>query len=250
MEIITSKQNNKITNAKKLLDKKHRAKTNLFLVETKKVIQEAINSGLKPVTLFLQEDKQDIFDCFNEVCFVKQNVLKEISSTVTTDGYIAVFEQKTQTKKYNGGRFLILDNLQNPDNFGAIMRTALACDFKQIFCINCVDSYNPKTIRSSMGNQFKLDIVNIDYNDVKGLFKNAQIFIADMQGENIFLKTDFKKNVGFVIGNEGNGISEQIKNIVANKISIPMENNTESLNATVSASVVMYHIYSQKFKNR
>ena len=248
MEIISSKSNKKISNAKKLLDKKHRSKTNLFLVETKKVIQEAITSGLKPVCLFLQADKQDIFGCFKEVYFVKENVLKELSSTVTTDGYIAVFEQKKQQKKYIGGNFLILDNLQNPDNFGAIMRTALACNFKQIFCINCVDQYNPKTIRASMGNQFKLDIFNIEYEEIKSLFKTATIYTASMQGKNIFLTNNFPQNTGFVIGNEGNGISDKINEIVSNFVSIPMENNTESLNASISASVIMYYIYSQKFK--
>ena len=249
MEIISSKSNSKIQDAKKLLDKKYRDKTGLFLVETKKVIQEAINCGLKPVCLFILQDRQNIFEGFESVYFVKDSVLKELSSTVTTDGYIAVFKQKNQTKEYAGGRFLILDNLQNPDNFGAIMRTALACNFNQIFCINCVSQYNPKTLRSSMGNQFKLKIVNIDYEDITLLFKNATIYTASMQGENIFLTTDFPQNCGFVIGNEGNGISEQIKSLVKNTLCLPMENDTESLNASISASVIMYYIYSQKFKN-
>lgn len=248
MEIISSKANSKIQDAKKLLDKKHRDKTGLFLVETKKVIQEAISCGLRPVCLFILQDKQNIFDGFESVYFVKDSALKELSSTVTTDGYIAVFEQKRQTKEYNSGRFLILDNLQNPDNFGAIMRTALACDFKQIFCINCADQYNPKTLRASMGNQFKLDIINISYEDITLLFKNATIYTASMQGENIFLKTDFPQNCGFVIGNEGRGVSEQIKALVKNTLCLPMENNTESLNASISASVIMYYIYSQKYK--
>lgn len=248
MEIISSKSNNKIATAKKLLDKKHRAKANLFLVETKKVIQEAINSGLNPVTLFIQADKPDVFNCFDQVYFVKDTVLKELSSTVTTDGYIAVFEQKKQLKEYNGGKFLILDNLQNPDNFGAIMRTALACDFTQIFCINCVDYYNPKTIRASMGNQFRLNIVNIDYNDINALFKNADIYMADMHGKNLFTLQNFSKNTGFVIGNEGNGISQQIKQLTTKTISIPMQNNVESLNASISASVIMYYVFAQSIK--
>lgn len=248
MEIITSKSNSKIIEAKKLLDKKNRIKSGMFLAETKKVIVEALCCNLTPVCLFVAQGKESCFNGFEHTYFVSQSVIKEISSTVTNDGYVAVFEMPKQIKSYNGGRFLILDNLQNPDNFGAIMRTALACDFKQIFCINCVDAYNPKTIRASMGNQFKLNIVEIDYQDVSVLFDKSQLCIADMQGKNLFGIKEFEENLGFVIGNEGNGVSDQLKSSIKNKIALPMQNGVESLNASICASVVMYYIYGQNFK--
>ena len=252
MEIITSKSNLKILEAKKLLDKKYRDKLGLFLVETEKVVKEALSCGLKPKYFFVQEDKN--FQFLNEymkkarinqtevIYSVSGNVLKEISTTVTPDGIVAVFEKPQQNKEYIGGKFLILDCLQNPDNFGAIMRTALACGFKQIFTINSVDEFNPKTIRASMGNQFKLDIIRIGYDEIKSLFKDARIFTMDMNGNNLFNIKSFDKNTGFVIGNEGNGISSEIRDIVKDCIAIPMQNNVESLNASVSASVLMYYV--------
>lgn len=247
MEIISSKSNEKIINTKKLFDKKHRDKTGLFLVETIKVAKEAISAGLTPKTIFVTEKKyHEISKQFDkQKVVVTEDVLKHISSVVSPDGVVAVFEKPKQEKKYIGGNFLILDCLQNPDNLGAILRTAAATNFKQIYLINSVDQYSSKTIRASMGNQFKLSIVNINYDDIKTLFSNAKIYTMDMNGKNLFDIEKFDKNIGFVIGNEGNGISDQMKNIVTNTLKIPMENNVESLNASISAGVAMYYVYSK-----
>ena len=243
MEVITSKSNTKVVLAKKLLQKKYRDQQNLFLAETKKVVLEAINAGIEPQAFFV---KQNI-DCSFlpkkvPIFLLCDAVFAEISSIVSPDGIVAVFKKPTAKKQYLGGNFLVLDHLQNPDNFGAIMRSALACNFKQIFVINSVDEFSPKVIRASMGNQFKLNIVHISISDLQKLFANATLYTASMEGKDIFKIQNFNKNVGVVIGNEGNGVSPQIKNLVKNTISIPMCNGVESLNASVSASIIMYQI--------
>ena len=261
MEIITSKANAKIVETKKLLEKKYRDKTGLFLIETKKVIFEAMGSGLKLKRLFVLQEKNDFDDeILNEFCQkgfdvekveivnVSKSVFNEISCLVSSDGYIAVFEKMVQQKSYENGNFLILDNLQNPDNMGAIMRTALASNFKQIYTINCVDEYSSKVIRASMGNQFKLKITHIEYDDISNLFLGAKLYTASMEGENIFDRKNFDNSIGVVIGNEGNGVSDKLKKQISNTISIPMKNGVESLNASVSASIIMYYI-SQNQKN-
>lgn len=256
MEVITSKSNPKIVDAKKLLEKKYRDKTNLFLVETKKVIFEALQCGLNIKFLFVQEDKQSELNNFdsnvdnNKIFIVSKSVFKELSSVVSPDGYVAVFEKPISKKEYLGGRFLILDNLQNPDNFGAILRTALASNFTQIFVINSVDEFSPKVIRASMGNQFKLKIIQINYDEVPKLFLSAKLYVMSMEGKNLFEIDSFCENIGFVIGNEGNGVSQFLKDMATETLSIPMENNVESLNASVSASIVMYHIYSKDIKKQ
>ena len=255
MEVITSKSNSKIVETKKLQDKKYRDKLGLFLVETKKVVLEALLAGLQLHSIFITEKQ---YEDFSSICkknkidiskinviLVTENVIKELSTVVSPDGIVAVFKKQQTKKEYLGGNFLVLDGLQNPDNMGAIFRTALACDFKQIFVINCVDEYNPKVVRASMGNQFKLNIMHIDYGDIKTMFANASLFALDMQGENLFKQNSFAKNAGFVVGNEGNGLSNQIKTLVKNYIAIPMQNGVESLNASISASVVMYYIFSK-----
>lgn len=248
MKLITSKSNSKIQQAKKLLDKKHRDKTGLFLAETKKVIGQALAFGLKPVCLFASKDASCFDGSFDNVYATTDDVLGQISSTVTTDGFVAIFEQKKVQAKYDGGSFLILDNLQNPDNFGAILRTALASNFKNIFVLGGVDQYNPKTIRASMGNQFGLNIAQITYPDVPKLFANANLFVADMAGQNLFEVESFGKDVGFVVGNEGNGVSRELKDLIKNKICVPMQNGVESLNAGISASIIMYQIFAKQTK--
>lgn len=248
MEIISSKSNEKIANAKKLFDKKYRDKTGLFLVETIKTTKEAISAGLNPTTIFVTEKKSaEISKQFDkQKVIVSDEVLKHISSVISPDGVVAVFQKPKQEKKYVDGNFLILDCLQNPDNLGAILRSAAATNFNQIYLINSVDQFNSKTIRASMGNQFKLNIIDIDYSDIKTMFLNAKIYTMDMDGQNIFDIQKFDKNVGFVIGNEGNGISAEMKKIVTDTLKIPMENGVESLNASVSASVAMYYVYSKE----
>ena len=251
MEIISSKTNSKVLEAKKLLDKKARDIMGLFLIETKKVVLEAIENGLVPKCFFVLEDSEE-FDFSKKFSvptyLLKKSVFNELSTLVTPDGIVAVFEKKKHKSKSVNGNFLILDNLQNPDNMGAILRSASAFDFNQIYCINCVDEYSPKVLRSSMGNVFKLDIFHIEYDEVEDLSKKANLFVADMDGENICNIKDFGNMVGFVIGNEGNGVSSSIKKLIKNKISIPMQNNVESLNASVSASIAMFQIFSKCHK--
>lgn len=250
MEIITSKTNDKIVSAKKLLDKKERDKSDTFLAETEKVILEALKSKYIPNCFFVQIGKTYAFLANQTVpvYYVAENVLKTLSNVVTPDGIIAVFQKQHQKLGYNGGNFLLLDTLQNPDNFGAIMRTALASGFNQIFTINCVDEYSPKVLRASMGNIFNLNIQKINYEDIKTLFGDAKLYSCSMEGKNIFEIENFEQNCGFVIGNEGNGISEQLKHYKCETLAIPMENGVESLNASISASIIMYYIYSKNCK--
>ena len=248
MKKITSKQNDKIISTKKLLDKKYRDRTGLFVVETKKAVSEAISAGFVPKMFFLTEKRvADIPEKYDDIKYVvSEGIIKSLSSVVSPDGIVAVFEKQEQKKEYLGGKFLVLDNLQNPDNMGAIMRTALATNFKQIYAINCVDEYSPKVIRASMGNQFKLKIIHIDYDDIPNLFLSTKLYTLSMEGKNIFSMESFDANAGFVVGNEGNGVSQTVKDYCDQTLSIPMENNVESLNASISASVAMYYIFSKK----
>lgn len=247
MEIITSKNNATIMLAKQLQDKKYRKLQKKCLIEGEKIIEEAIKCGIKICNVFVDCDKTfNIVEKYNlNATKVSGAVIKTLSFTSSPQGIIAVIDTnyKVLSKSTN---FLILDNLQNPDNFGAIVRTAVATGFNKIFTINCVDCFNDKVVRASMGTVFKCEIIDISYNDVIALTKDNTIYYADMGGENIF-KVNFPfNNVGFVIGNEGNGVSEQIKNIVKNSVSIPMKNNVESLNASIASSVILYQFIAKQ----
>ena len=246
MITITSKNNELIANTKKLQDKKYRKLRNECLLEGEKLINEAIKSNVKIKSIFsCDESKLKQFnDNEYQLYFVSENIIKWLSLNPSPQNVLAVIDTKSQYVS-NSDQILILDNLQNPDNFGAIIRTALATNFNKIFAINCVDKYNEKVLRASMGTIFRCEIIETDYQYVKELSQKYDLYYADMQGENIFNIDLINSKVGIVIGNEGNGISKEIRTILNNKISIPMENNVESLNATVAGSIIMYQIYSK-----
>ena len=130
----------------------------------------------------------------------------------------------------------------NPGNVGTLIRSAVGTGFLDIYLISCASVTNPKTVRSTMGALFKANIYEVDEKFVKTLkVWNQTVYVADMDGENIF-ETSFQQNCGIIVGNEGQGVSDELIEIATNKISIPMKNNLESLNAGVSGSIIMYQI--------
>jgi TrmH family RNA methyltransferase len=242
---IVSTNNKMIVQAQKLKQKKYVLERGEFLAESKKVILELLNTNFEPICFFVEEGKDENYLKKYEVYTVSKTIMQKLSSFVTAQDVVGIFKTKNLEPQYLGGKFLILDRIQNPDNMGAIMRTARATGFEQIYLIDCVSEYNSKTIRASMGNQFGLKIYHIKTEQVKTLFKDAQLFCADLKGENVFKIQKFEQNVGIVIGNEGSGISGDLKSLISHTLTIPMLNKVESLNASVSASVLMYDIINK-----
>ncbi len=240
MEIITSRQNSLVKLAVSLKEKKNREAENLLLIESEKLVLDAINSGFLPYKIFTLNDKFGARE--GDLVKVTREVMDKITDLKNVQ-VAAIFHYKfNENIKKNNGNFLVLDNIQDPNNLGAIIRSAAAFDFKSIYKIGGVDSYNSKVIRSSMGNLFKVSIIESSYDEIDKLAKEKEIFIADLDGESIDKCTFSEGKTGIVIGNEGNGISDEILNLNLKKINIPMANKVESLNAAVSASVIMYEV--------
>lgn len=241
MDIITSKNNAIIQLAYKLKDKKFRIEQNKVLLEGKKVIQEAVNCGFDiDYVLSLNESDKNLFN--SKFILIDEKLCKYLSFTVTSQNLFAIVNLKQQNKNTISNKVLVLDKLQNPDNLGAIIRTAVATGFTDILSIESVDCFNDKCIRASMGNVFKVNIQNITYDDIISLKQTHLLVIADMHGDNIFNAKLNVKNIALVVGNEGNGISDKIRTLADEVVSIPMQNNVESLNVSVSAGILMYQI--------
>jgi TrmH family RNA methyltransferase len=134
-----------------------------------------------------------------------------------------------------------LDNLQDPGNLGTIIRTANAAGIEDIYLINCVDPYSPKCVRASMSGIFFVNIYEGEKKEVLNAVSSVPLICADMNGENIFSFTPPEKFC-LCIGNEGGGISEEVKRAAAYTIRIPMRTTCESLNAAVSAGIAMYEL--------
>lgn len=247
MEIIKSKSNSTIKSAVQLKQKKYREESGCCLIEGIKILTEAIKNNIEIQKVFVSQHFKEEIDVKADIIIVSDEIISYLSSVPSPQGVVAVIKTKKYVFEAPKRNFLLLDNIQDPSNLGAIIRTAVATNFLDIYMINCCEEYNEKVIRSSMGNLFKCRFFDIDYEMVDSL-KNY-LFFADMNGKNIFGYEKFDSIVGFCIGNEGHGVSKEIREKITNCFSIPMENNVESLNASVSASIIMYHIRLNQKEN-
>lgn len=163
---------------------------------------------------------------------------------------IAYSHEKTlaQGDFSKGGRYLVLDNLQDPGNVGTILRTADAVGVDGVvMCNNCCELYNPKTIRSAMGSVFRLDIYSADtLSEVCGVFGKYGIktcaAVVDSSAVSV-TECDFSGNCAVVIGNEGNGLSAEDANICDEKITIRMQGNINSLNAAMAGGIILWEMF-------
>lgn len=231
-----------------LKNKKEIIANNLCFVESEKIVFDLINNGQKLTRLFIEENKLEkyaelISKFENQTYKISEQVAKKLSDTVTNAGIFAIFEiPKKQEFDFNEN-FLVIDNLQDPSNLGSIIRSAMAFGFKNIISLNSVYPYIPKVIRSSMGYVFNINIINSSLEELskQKKLKNFNLISANLNGINI---SELKINnvFGLIIGNEGNGIGKNLQALSDVTVTIPMQNNVESLNAAVSASILMYSL--------
>lgn len=240
--VITSTENAKVASAAKLLEKKHRKSTGLYLIEGERLVCDAFKHGAEIVDVFVKESTQDKFGFPNQIV-VSDRVFSKLCDTVNSQGVLAVVKQPQRSFAEPCGNSLVLDGLQDPGNVGTLIRTAAACGFSDVFAVNCVDLFSPKVLRSAMSAHFCLNVWQFD--NVEQLFPllGCQIVAADMNGENVF-SAQFAPKVAVVLGNEGNGLSAYSKTHADKIVSLPMKNNFESLNVAVAGSVIMYQIFA------
>lgn len=245
MEIISSKSNDIIKYAQNLKTKKYCAKYGECLVESEKVVHDLIKSNKMISTILVNEKKKDRYEYITnsftgKIVYITDALSNYLCDTVTSSGIFAF--AKVPENKIKKDNFIVLENLQDPSNLGAIIRSARAFNYNNIIVIGGVFPYNYKVIRSSMGYVFDVNIVEMSYEDLSEYVKrnNLLLYCADMDGFDVSETPSTSCNFGFVIGNEGNGVSLQMKNMCNSVVSIPMQNKVESLNASVSASIIMY----------
>jgi TrmH family RNA methyltransferase len=238
--VITSKSNQLIKTISSLNEKKYRKKLGLYLVEGIKPVRECITAGSDVKQIICTEDNLTLFP---DAQPVTDSVFKQISSEVNPQGVIAIVALPETGIKKAEKRCILLDNLQDPGNLGTIIRTANAAGIEDIYLINCVDPYSPKCVRASMSGIFFVNIYEGDRDKVLEALSSTPLICADMNGENIFSFTPPEKFC-LCIGNEGGGISKEIKSLAKYCVSIPMRATCESLNAAVSAGIAMYQLTS------
>lgn len=241
--IITSTSNEKVKFFTSLKQKKYREQSKLFLIEGSDIVDIAIKKNLVVDLITIKDDID-----FDNKYIVTKEIMSKICNQVTPPDVCATV--KFFDEQVKEGNAIVLDDLQDPGNIGTIIRSCVAFGFKTVFLgSKTVDIYNDKLLRSTKGAIFdiaikKVDLINnIDY--IKSLgYKVVGTSVTNGTSIN---KVDYEK-IALIIGNEGSGMNENI--LVDENVFIDMFKETESLNAAVAASILMYEVYNEKNINR
>ena len=246
MEMLTSLKNEKIQSWRSLKEKKGRAKYHSFLVEGTRMVQEAVASSFTVRAFLLREDYHVEFALPKNIpaYILPDHVFQAVSDTKTPQGIAAVLD--LQTREAEGPRLLALDGVQDPGNVGTIIRTADASGFDGIlFSPDCADLFSPKVLRSTMGSIFRLGFsfpasLPDALNRLKK--KGFSVLSSQLDGNPFFERKNISQSFVLIIGNEGSGVSDQVKAVATHRLCLPMRGGAESLNAAVAAGIMMYDL--------
>lgn len=241
--IITSVENNKIKELSKLSKKKYRDLTNTYLVEGEHLVIEASKANVLKEILVLDGFDFD-FNC--DKCYVSLDVMKKLSSMDTPCNIIGVCN-KNCNNEIIGNHILLLDSLQDPGNLGTIIRSSLAFNIDTIILSeNTVDLYNSKVLRATQGMYNHINIISMDCKEAILELKRRGITVFGTNVNNGVdvreLSNNEKDNYCLIMGNEGNGVREEIQEMCDRNLYINMNSKVESLNVAIACSILLYEL--------
>lgn len=239
--VITSVNNEKIKEVSKLKEKKYRDRTNTFLIEGEHLVFECYKENLlKEIFILEGED----FSMDTKINIVTKKVMKKISSTDSIPNVIGVSYKKKEENTL-GNKILILDGIQDPGNLGTIIRSSAAFNIDTIVINNkCVDLYNSKVVRSTQGMIYKLNIINRDLISFIKEIKEEDftVYGTKVDGGTDIRNINIDSRFAIIIGSEGNGMTRDVSSLCDDYLYIKMNDNVESLNAGVAASIILYEV--------
>lgn len=244
MEHITSLKNPKVTAWKALKDRKGRRESGCFLVEGRKMVEEALASAFDVEAVLVQEGMELPDGLTMPVYELPAHVLAAVCDTKTPQGIAAVVRMKEQSAL--GKHIVVLDGVQDPGNVGTIIRTADAAGLDGVLLSNqCADVFSPKVLRATMGSIFRMNLRTTD--DLPGELtklreKGYSILSSQLDGTPFYEREKVAEQFALIIGNEGNGVSEQVQQTATHRVRLPMRGGAESLNAAIAAAIMMYEL--------
>ncbi len=256
--MITSTSNQQVKRLLQLQKKsKARNEEKVFVVEGLRMFMEVPKKNVEKVYLsetLYNKKKHDLNLQDFPYEILSDSVFERVSDTQTPQGILCVVRQAeyelSELLKKANPHFVVLDNLQDPGNLGTIVRTAEGAGVDAVFMSkDCVDIYNPKTIRSTMGSIYRVPFIYIE--DIPNLLKlfdenGIRSYAAHLDGQNAYDQEDYQKGTAILIGNEGNGLREEVWKKANVLVRIPMCGQVESLNAAIAASVLMFEVFRQR----
>ncbi len=256
--MISSTSNTQIKEIEKLQKKaKIRKETKTFIVEGKKMVEEA---GERIVKVYISESYYEEGGLTTELTathdfeVVTDKVFKEVSDTMTPQGILAIVNMPEYTLEEfllnKNPIFILLEDLRDPGNLGTIMRTAEGAGVSGIILSkDCVDLFNPKVVRATMGSIFRIPFVYVeDFGETVSYLqqKGILLYATHLRGVNDYDRENYADACGIIIGNEANGITQSTANRADCLVKIPMEGKVESLNAAIASGLMMYEVYRQR----
>lgn len=255
--MITSSTNKQVKELVQYVKKvKCRKENQLFVVEGIKMFLEAPKEAVRKIYVsesFLKESVYKTAVAHLEHEILSDAVFAYVSDTKTPQGILCLVKMPEYAWEHfikEDGLYLLLENIQDPGNLGTMFRTAEGAGMDGIIMNeSCVDLFNPKTIRSTMGSIYRVPFYTAkDFKqticDLKK--ENITIYAAHLKGEAAYDEMDYTKASGFLIGNEGNGLSDEVVALASTYVKIPMQGKVESLNAAIASSLLMYEAARQR----
>ena len=252
MIYIESKENNFFKSIKKLKERRFRQKEGKFILEGFRLIEEAAKANMEIEYIILSQGNEEklhnssLKEVINEdkIYVFSSSLFLQISSIEHPLGVIAVVKNKKMTIDLDGGFFLVCDKVQDPGNLGTIIRTGHAAGVDGIILTKgTVDIYNDKTIRSTMGSIFYVPIFydDEDFSIIKKLKDNGVALVTtSLEESKNFFEENLKGKIMLAVGNEGNGISNELFELASKKVKIPMPGGAESLNVAIATSIILF----------
>ena len=240
--LITSVDNKKVKRYVSLKTSKGRKEEGLFLVEGTHMCYEANKKGLL-VDLIVLENTEISFSYAGEITYVTENVLKKVSSLSNPTNVIGVCKI-LDNKEIIGNHILILDDVQDPGNIGTIIRSSLAFNIDTIILSsNSCDIYNDKVLRSTQGMVFNMNIIYGDLLDIiSNLHDNGYLILGTNVNDGVDVRNIKTNKYALVMGNEGQGVKEEIQSLCDKNLYIKMNSECESLNVGVATSILLYEL--------
>lgn len=247
---ITSVNNEIVKNTAKLQQKKYRNSEKKFLLEGYKAIKEAFDSGIIIEKIFVNKNKiQEYNFAKNILIETTEPVLKKLSTTETAPESVAIGIQKIYDfdvlKKAK--KVVLLEEIKDLGNLGTILRTAVAFQAEAIVLYgDSTDIYNPKCVRASVGNLWKIPIFQIkDFNQLEQIFGKFQRIATLPRSKNFLKNFDIKFPALIMFGSEAAGLSDELIKFSTDSVKIEMAETVESLNLAVSVSIILYELFGE-----
>ena len=248
---ITSVNNDLVKKVVKLQQKKYRTESGLFLIEGYKSIKEGFELGIEFKEVFVLGEKIEKYKFLKDVISTNEAVLKKISTTDTPPESVAVAVQPDNNldRLKTSKKVVLLENISDAGNLGTIIRSAAAFNIDSVLLLgNTVDLYNPKCVRSAVGNLWKVNVVNVkSLSEIQDIFKSYERVATLPKENNTVWLSDWapKDKVLVMLGSEADGLTDELKNWATTNLTIEMNKSVESLNLSVSAGIVMYKLDNQ-----